>query len=168
MIDCDKVAKEVREIPACIDALSKAFGRDIVKDGGIDKALLAQKAFDSRESLQKLTDVTHPFIIREILDRTEAAFGRGERLVFVDGAVIIGHDFEQYCHKFIVVVISEEKQIARLMSRDSLTREQAKNRFLKQTTYSDMLKKADYVINNNTDIQSLIVQGEFVLQQLEK
>jgi dephospho-CoA kinase len=53
------------------------------------------------------------------------------------------------------------------MKRDNITYEQAKTRVLKQTPYSDMLKKADYVINNNTDVQKLILQGELVLRQLE-
>ena len=67
----------------------------------------------------------------------------------------------------LVVVVEFEKQCARLMKRDNITFEQAQTRVLKQTPYSDMLKKADYVINNNTDVQKLILQGELVLRQLE-
>ena len=103
----------------------------------------------------------------EILRQANEAFDKGDELVFVDGAVIIGHDFEQYCDKFIIVVAALETQCARLMKRDNITYEQAKTRVLKQTPYSDMLKKADYVINNNTDVQKLILQGELVLRQLE-
>ena len=60
-----------------------------------------------------------------------------------------------------------ETQCARLMKRDNITYQQAETRILKQTPYSDMLKKADYVINNNKDVQGLILQGELVLRQLE-
>ena len=31
-------------------------------------------------------------------------------IVFVDGAVIIGHDFEKYCDKFAVVICDRAKQ----------------------------------------------------------
>ena len=103
----------------------------------------------------------------EILRQANEAFEKGDKLVFVDGAVIIGHSFEKYCDKFIIVVAELETQCARLMKRDNITYSQAETRILKQTPYSDMLKKADYVINNNKDVQGLILQGELVLRQLE-
>lgn len=167
VIDCDVVAKEIRSFPECQQQLAEHFGADIIFEGQIDTKLLSMRAFASEENLQKLTDITHPFIIAEILRQANEAFDKGDELVFVDGAVIIGHDFEQYCDKFIIVVAALETQCARLMKRDNITYEQAKTRVLKQTPYSDMLKKADYVINNNTDVQKLILQGELVLRQLE-
>ena len=54
------------------------------------------------------------------------------------------------------------------MKRDNITDEQVEARLNGQTPYSDMLKKADYVINNNTAVENLILQGELVLRQLTK
>ena len=167
IIDCDVVAKDIRTFPECQQQLAEYFGADIIFEGKVDTKLLSMRAFASEEKLQKLTDITHPFIIAEILRQAEEAFAKGDKLVFVDGAVIIGHSFEKYCDKFIVVVVEFEQQCARLMKRDNITYEQAATRILKQTPYSDMLKKADYVINNNKDVQGLILQGELVLRQLE-
>ena len=86
----------------------------------------------------------------------------------MDGAVIIGGIVEKHCDKFIIVVVDREKQRARLMKRDNITEEQVEARLNGQTPYSDMLKKADYVINNNTAVENLILQGELVLRQLTK
>ena len=168
VIDCDKVAKDVREFPDCQRKLSECFGEDIVFDGKINKELLSERAFSSKAKLQKLTDITHPFIIDEILRQANESFDNGDKVVFVDGAVIIGHDFEKYCDKFIVVVADINTQCDRLMKRDKITYEQAKQRLSKQTPYSDMLKKADYVINNNKTVEGLITQGEFVIRQIMK
>ena len=167
VVDCDVVAKDIRTFPECQQQLAEHFGVDIIFEGQIDTKLLSQRAFASAENLQKLTDITHPFIVAEILRQANEAFDKGAKLVFVDGAVIIGHSFEKYCDKFIIVVAELETQCARLMKRDNITFEQAQTRILKQTPYSDMLKKADYVINNNKDVQGLILQGELVLRQLE-
>jgi len=52
------------------------------------------------------------------------------------------------------------------MKRDDITDRQVDARLNGQTPYSDMLKKADYVINNNTAVENLILQGELVLRQL--
>ena len=161
------MAKDIRSFPECQQQLAEYFGADIIFDGQVDTKLLSMRAFASEEKLQMLTDITHPFIEAEILRQADDAFAKGDKIVFVDGAVIIGHRVEKHCNKFIVVVVEFEKQCARLMKRDNITFEQAQTRVLKQTPYSDMLKKADYVINNNTDVQSLILQGELVIRQLE-
>ena len=168
VIDCDEVAKYIRTLTECKLRLGEYFGYDIIKDGVVDTKLLSSRAFASRENLQKLTDITHPFIEQVILERADEAFGKGQEVVFVDGAVIIGGIVEKHCDKFIVVVAEIRTQCARLMKRDNITEEQARTRIGKQTSYSDMLKKADYVINNNTGVDTLILQGEYVLRQLIK
>ena len=73
---------------------------------------------------------------------------------------------EKHCDKFVVVVVAREKQRARIMKRDNMTPQQADARLDGQTPYSDILKKADHVINNNTAVENLILQGELVLRQL--
>jgi len=166
VIDCDAVAKDVRSIADCQLRLADYFGYDIIVEGRIDTKLLATRAFATAENTQKLTDITHPFIEREILRRAQQAFDKGQQFVFVDGAVIIGQIVEKHCDKFIVVVADKEVQLRRIMKRDGIDTELAKARLSKQIPYSDMLKKADYVINNNKTVESLILQGELVLRQL--
>ena len=169
VIDCDQVAKEVHGIKECLDSLSAYFGEDIITgEGTLDKKLLSQRAFASREGTQALTDITHPFIIDLILKKADAAFKSGNNIVFVDGAVIIGHDFEQYCDEFIVVVAGLDVQCERIMKRDGITREQAEERISQQTPIIQMIKKADYIVYNNSSLEKLFYQGELVLQQIAR
>ncbi len=168
VIDCDEVAKYVRTLTECQIELADYFGYDILKEGRVDTKLLSQRAFSSRENLQKLTDITHRFIEKEIVKRRDEFFAAGHKTVFVDGAVIIGFVTEKHCDKFIVVVVDKEKQFSRIMKRDNLTPEQTGRRVKGRTPYSKLLKKADYVINNNTTVEELILQGELILRQIEK
>ncbi|MEG1801586.1 MAG: dephospho-CoA kinase, partial [Oscillospiraceae bacterium] len=73
-------------------------------------------AFKDTQSLEVLTEITHPFIIDKILKLVQDSFSKGEKVVFVDGAVIIGHSFEKYCDKIIVVTASLENQCNRLIT----------------------------------------------------
>ncbi|MBE6877687.1 MAG: dephospho-CoA kinase [Ruminococcaceae bacterium] len=168
VIDCDKVAKDIHRNTECQKALCENFGEDVVKDGKVDKVLLSQRAFADAESLKKLTEVTHPFIISDILLKIDTAIENGERIVIVDGAVIIGHDFEKYCDKFIVVTCDREKQYERLIVRDNITLEQARNRIAKQTKLETMLSKADFVVYNNGTQQEMENQGDYILRTLNK
>ena len=165
VIDCDEVAAEIHSDTDCQLQLCEAFGRDVLCDGVIDKALLAQRAFANNESLQKLTDITHPFIINKIL----AAIDESQQdIVFVDGAVIIGHDFEQYCDRFIVVVSDRNLQYGRLVGRDGISVQQAKNRIDRQTPQEILLSKADFVIYINGSVAQLEYQGDYALRTLKK
>lgn len=169
VIDCDKIAAKIHENPNCIEKLSEYFGKDIIDENcKLDKKKLAQKAFDNQQSLKKLTEITHPFIIKEILDRINIAFLQGEKLVFVDGAVIIGYEFEKYCDEFILVISDSAVQCNRLVKRDSITYKQAENRLLKQLSYPQIFPKATYIIYNNSSINSLNYQADFILRQILK
>ncbi|MBQ7283509.1 MAG: dephospho-CoA kinase [Oscillospiraceae bacterium] len=167
VVDCDEVAKEIHSDVDCQLQLCEAFGADILKDGVIDKQLLAKRAFSSPENLQFLTNITHPFIINKILTDTDNYFKSGNNIVVVDGAVIIGHDFEKYCDKFIVILCDRNSQYERLIKRDGITLEQAKNRIAKQTKLEVMLKKADYLVYNNGTLEELCNQGENIIKSLK-
>ena len=165
VIDCDLVARQIHTDKECMTQLCEYFGYDILTDGLIDRAKLGKKAFADAESLQKLTDITHPFIIREILDTIDKS---QNDIVFVDGAVIIGHEFEKYCDKFIVVLCDRSKQYERLIARDNITLEQAVNRVSKQTKQEILLGKADYIVYNNETEDNMYNQAEYILRTLIK
>ena len=165
VIDCDIVARQIHSNAECKEQLCRQFGNDILTDNIIDRAKLGQKAFADSTSLQKLTDITHPFIIKEILDTIEKS---DNDIVFVDGAVIIGHEFEKYCNKFIVIICDRAKQYERLVNRDNITVEQAQNRIAKQTKLETLLGKADFVVYNNETEEHLYSQADYVLRTLKK
>ena len=167
VIDCDEIAKEIHSEVDCQLQLCEFFGADILNGSVIDKQLLAKKAFSSPENLQKLTDITHPFIINKILTDADNYLKNGNNIVIVDGAVIIGHDFEKYCDKFIVILCDRERQYERLIKRDGISLQQAQNRIAKQTKLEVLLNKADYLVYNNTTLEELNNQGEYVIKSLK-
>ena len=167
VIDCDEIAKEIHSDVECQIQLCEFFGADILNGSVIDKQKLAQKAFSSPENLQKLTDITHPFIINKILSDADNYIKNGNNIVIVDGAVIIGHDFEKSCDKFIVILCDKERQYERLIKRDGISLQQAQNRIAKQTKLEVLLNKADYLVYNNTTLEELNNQGEYVIKSLK-
>lgn len=167
VIDCDAIAREIHKNEDCQKELCDFFGEDILIDGVINKTILGQKAFSNKENLEKLTAITHPFIIKEIMTKANESFENGQNFVFVDGAVIIGYSFEAYCDKFILVVCDRNLQYNRLISRDNINLEQAKNRIEKQTKLETLIEKSDFIVYNNESIKELENQGEYILKTLE-
>ena len=105
VLDGDAVAREVTQPGSpCLPALAKAFGADILdEDGALRRGVLAQRAFATKGDARRLTDITHPEIVRRLLAGVAQARAAGAKLVFVDGAVIVGAPFEPFCDAIIVV-----------------------------------------------------------------
>jgi dephospho-CoA kinase len=168
VLDCDEIAKKVHTDPKCISELAEYFGRDLIANGVLDRRMLSKRAFSSAENLQKLTEITHPYIIDILLEDAENAFKSGADFVFVDGAVIIGYEFEKYCDKFIVVTADFNIQCERIAARDGISLKEAAERIKRQTPIEYMISNADYVIYNNGTTENLLAQGELVLKKIEQ
>ena len=151
VLDADRTAREVtRPGGPCLAQLCDAFGSDILlPDGTLDRGCLAARAFATPEGTRRLTDITHPAIIRELLDGVAAAQSTGVPFVFVDGAVIVGEAFEQYCDAIIVVTAPEREAVSRIVLREDVLR-----------------AAADYIIANTGDGRHLRAAAQAVLERL--
>lgn len=170
VLDCDEAARQVVEPGSeCLRCLQEAFGADIVDENGhLLRRELACRAFASDKGAQRLTNITHPAIVKLLLEQAERAFSRGEQLVFVDGAVIVGHVFEPYCQRIIVVDAPDAVCVERIMKRDGISESAAQQRLDAQMPRNQLCGAANYVIENHADRETLLQQADQVLHALRK
>lgn len=170
VLDCDEAARQVVEPGSeCLCLLQEAFGADIVGENGqLLRRELARRAFSSDESTKRLTDITHPAIVKLLLDQAEYAFSQGAHMVFADGAVIVGHVFEPYCQRIVVVDAPDKICVERIMKRDGISESAAQQRLDAQMPRSQLCSAADYVIENHADRATLLQQADQVLYALRK
>ena len=108
----------------------------------------------------------HPYIRKIILQLQEKH--RDERLVFLDIALLFEAGFEDLVEKIIVVHVDEKIQLARLMSRNALSKEQAMFRIESQMSSNDKSKLGNYVINNSNTKEETYRQIDLILDELER
>ncbi len=168
VLNADEAAKKaVEKGSECLKKLAAIFGNDIIlQDGNLNKSLLASRAFKTSQQAKLLTDTTHPYIVNILKQGINSAKKSGKKVVFVDGAVIIGGMFEQYCDEFIVVTSLQEQAINRIILRDNIDRQQAERRLAAQKTQEEMLQKATYVIENNNNMHELLKSAKNVLNKI--
>lgn len=67
-IDLDELAKSLYQPgSAVVEAIADEFGWDVLDElGGIDRARLARRAFDSPESARRLDSIVHPVLIEQL------------------------------------------------------------------------------------------------------
>lgn len=150
IIDGDLIARQITDKgkPALM-LLCDAFGNDIItSDGTLDRKALAQKAFSSPENTALLNSITHPLIKQEFISLIDYAKSQGYKTVIIDAAAILESDCKDLCEKVIVVHAPENIRLERILSRDSITTEQAMTRIKAQKSDDYYLSQADVIINN--------------------
>ena len=170
VLDGDAVAREVTQPGSpCLPALAKAFGADILdEDGALRRGVLAQRAFATKGDARRLTDITHPEIVRRLLAGVAQARAAGAKLVFVDGAVIVGAPFEPFCDAIIVVRAPQQVLEQRIMRRDGISRQAAQALLASQLAQEKLDAAATFLLDNTGSEQALRAQARAVLENLLK
>ena len=116
--------------------------------GLLDTSALAKKAFATEEGRRALNAITHPAITERV---SQQIIDEKDRFpVFViDAALLSKSEMYHYCSKVIVVTADRDVRIRRIMSRDSITEEQAIERINAQPDEQYYKSIADVVIENN-------------------
>jgi dephospho-CoA kinase len=154
IIDADVLAREVVEPgePALAE-IAAEFGRGVLgPDGRLDRKALGAIVFADPDRRRKLEAMTHPRIrerFQQRLDELAAQDFRG--LVFFDAPVMIESGNYRNMDRMVVVVTDEETQLARLMARDGIGRDEALRKIRSQMPLAEKAKLADYVIDNSGD-----------------
>lgn len=163
VIDLDDIAKEVLKEKEVEEALLRAFGNEIMEDGGISRKRLAERVFSDREGLELLESITHPRIVERLLERLKELEVVGEDVVFVEAPLLFETKSESLFNK-IIVVYAREEEILKRMEKRGFSQDETLKRLSAQLSIEVKLKNADYVIENTGRIEDL--EGE--IRNLEK
>lgn len=149
-IDADLVAKEViNGDKAVISALAREYGEDIaLPDGGVDRKLLAKRAFSSKEKTERLSEITHPAVVRRIKSIISQKEQENALGVTVDAIGLFESGLSSLCDINVCVVAPEEIRLERIINRDKISLEGARQRISAQKGEDFFLANADKVIKN--------------------
>lgn len=168
IIDADVIAREVVVVgkPA-LDEIRTVFGDTVINEAGeLDRKALGKLVFGNRALLKKLNAITHPYVYAEMEAQAEHYRIAGEQLVILDLPLLYETNNHAGAQKVIVVVVTEEKQLERLMKRNDLSLAEAKQRVAAQMPLAQKQLLADFVVDNNGTIQSTYEQVDQILKKL--
>ena len=170
-VDTDAVYREITAIPGpCLNALKSEFGSEIITDeGGLNRKALAAIVFsgeDSTYKLSRLNEITHRFILDETRRRLEGFRQNGSIAALVDAPVLFESGFDEECDIVVCVIADNETRIQRIIARDGITRQQAEDRISSQLSNEELISRSDFVIYNNSDIDSLRSEVSSFLTQI--
>ena len=166
IIDADKLGHIALTSDEVKEKLKKSFGYTILENNEISREKLGKLVFGNNVNLKVLNSIVHPYIRKIILQLQEKH--RDERLVFLDIALLFEAGFEDLVEKIIVVHVDEKIQLARLMSRNSLSKEQAMYRIESQMSSKDKSILGNYVIDNGGTKEETYKQIDLIIEALER
>ena len=165
IIDGDQIAHQVLANNQSVQAQIQAtFGKQLVQDGQVDRAALGKLVFGNQAALAQLNAITAPVIRETIMTEMAQAKAHQVPLVVLDLPLLYEQHYETVCDGVLVVYLPVEKQLARLMARNQLSREDALKRINSQASLVEKRDRADFVIDNQGSLAQLEDQLKTVLE----
>ena len=151
LIDFDELAHAVQEPEGSVwREIIRHFGEEILhEDRTIDRRKLGETVFADREKRELLNRLVHPAIFEEWQRRlAEIRARRADAIVVSDIPLLIEAGLKGMVDLVLLVYITPEEQIRRVMARDGFSREEAERRLAAQMPIEEKLRWADIVIRN--------------------
>lgn len=168
MVDADVVARDiVAPGTHALNLLVSQFGREILlPDGSLDRPTLGAIVFSDPKKRAILDHTLRRYLQDEIRVRLRVASERSP-LVGFEAPLIIERGHQNEYRPLVVVAVSPETQIQRLMERDGFTQAEAQARIDSQLPIEEKVQFADYVLWNNGSKDELIREALHVLSKIK-
>lgn len=154
IVDADIVAREVVAPQSMgLKRVAATFGNQVINaEGCLNRKQLGKIVFADSAQLKLLNDILQPLIRKQIEQELQHLIDQGHENIFLVVPLLFEQNYQSMCDEIMVVAVSHEEQLQRLMSRDHLDEQQARARIAAQWPLSRKIALADIVINNDGTI----------------
>lgn len=168
IVDADILAREV--VAPGTEGLKKVFAafEDMeLADGSLNRPKLASIIFSDPEKKKLLESILHPLIRKRWLENLEELKKTGSPLIVYVVPLFFESTSEMpEIQQVILISAPEETRIQRIMQRDQFPRELAELRIRAQLPDSAKVDRSDFVIKNDSSLESLTEKASQVFSSL--
>ena len=167
--DADGICRSLYDDPTgdFADACRREWGEAFFTAGKFDRAKIAGVVFNAPAELNKLTKLIYPHLERELSKFIAAARRAGENAA-VEVPLLHENHMERLFDAVLTVWAPREVRHARLREFRSFDDAEIVRRERLQMDADEKLERADYVLVNSGDAQSLKEQFSRLLRELDK
>lgn len=153
-IDCDAVYHKILTTDENMKSdLVGRFGSGILtSDNLIDRKALGSIVFADEKALADLNSITHGYITEKVIE----LISESEKIdIAIEAVELLESGMKTLCAAVVGVLAERETRISRIMSRDSITRENAEKRIDAQRSDEYYRSKCTCCIENNGTFEEL-------------
>lgn len=172
VIDADQIARQVVEPgTAGLEKIREIFGDTILTcDGTLNRTKLGELIFHDEAKRQQLNAALHPLVIDEMVHRGQQY---KSPLLFFDVPLLIETKLYEKnsplaLDEVWLIATNPKVQLQRLMKRDKIPLDYAKQKIASQMSVADKLVFADRIFDNSGDVEHLHHILQHACRQLER
>ena len=162
VLDCDAIYHELlRSDAQLLCAIATRFP-GTVENGVLQRKRLGAIVFSDEAALQDLNAITHSAIKAEVIRRLESK----PELAAIDAIALMESGLAELCDVTVAVTAPTEDQVRRLMVRDGISEEYARNRIAAQHEEVWFREKCDYILENSGNFDAFATKCLAFFRQL--
>ena len=145
VLDCDAIYHKLLQTDTTLlSAIEQCFP-GTVTNGALDRKKLGAIVFADENSLQELNHITHTAVKKEVLRRLETK----PSLAAIDAIGLFEGELDSLCDVTVAIAAPVDARIQRIMARDNISEEYARNRIAAQHSDDWFVSRCDHVLKNN-------------------
>lgn len=165
VINCDLVSRDVTKSGSeCNKELLKLFPGCFDKNLNLDRQALAKIVFNDRKSLELLNNTIFPYITKSIINEINRLADKNIDYILLDAPTLFESGIDKLCNVIVSCIADEETRIKRVALRDNISQELIKKRFESQKNEQFFIEHSDFIIENNKDKHSALMQCEEIIE----
>ena len=170
-INADKLVHEILKKPTIIKKLSEVLGKEIlIKKASktlINKKRMADIIFNTPQKRMAVEKIIHPEVIKTAKNiKAKTLSKEPEKIIIFEVPLLFEAGYENIFDNVIVVYCSKAKAIERI-EKSGFSKKQALKRITVQMPISRKKAQADFLINNNVDIDALKPKVQAILIKIK-
>lgn len=145
VLDCDAIYHALlASDKALLSAIDTRFP-GTVENGALQRKKLGAIVFSDEQALLDLNTITHGAIRQEVLRRLRTA----PALAAIDAIALFESGLAELCDVTVAITAPVEARVRRLMARDGITEEYARNRIAAQHDEVWFRQRCSHILENN-------------------
>jgi dephospho-CoA kinase len=147
VFSADSEAREIMENDnGIISEINSIIGRDLYKNGSLDRTELASIIFNDTTILKKVNSLVHPAVFDHF---TKWTLIQSTPYVIMEAAILFESGASAVVDKIATVIAPVEQRIKRVVLRNKLSQEQVMERMRNQMDDEERIRQSDFIISNS-------------------
>lgn len=135
--------------PSIVRDVTALFGNNIYVKGELDRKRVGSLVFADKALLQQLNEIIHPVVDEDF--KLWVISNNKHKLVFKEAAILFESGAYKQVDRTVVVWAPDTLRVERVCKRDSIAEADVRQRMTNQMEQDELVKRTDFVINNNEE-----------------